>query len=447
IVADDLRADDLAAMPAVRRRLIGEGTRCEQCIAPAPGCAPARASILRGQYPHNHGVLRGSGRFGGFGVFRERGNEAATIATWLQDAGYRTALIGKYLNEYPVGASANHIPPGWNEWAGTTKGGYHGFELNEDGELRRYRKRDGAYQTDVLTAKAIDFVERSTREGAPFFLYLSPRAPHGPATPAARRAGTFSESSAPRPPSFDPADVSGKPGWLQIRPLLDSEQIDAVDATYRVRQETLQSLDEMIAGRDDRGAGGGAGGGRRGRPDLYRLHLGPWLSPGGAPDRRRQGNPLREAIQVPLVVHGPGVPATNTPALASTIDLAPTIAAWAGTDVPKFVDGRSLAPVLETGPDPDDWRAAVLVQHHPQSPGPGRWAAGVQGVAGEWSALRRVCGRVAGAVRSGIGSAPARQSRAGDPSPDPGCAGGGAGRPRQLRWPRRAGGAGGANPA
>jgi arylsulfatase A-like enzyme len=363
IVADDLRADDLAAMPSVRSRLIGEGTHCEQCIAPAPGCAPARASILRGQYPHNHGVLRGSGRFGGFGVFRDQGNEASTIATWLQDAGYRTGLIGKYLNEYPVGAPANHIPPGWDEWAGATKGGYHGFELNEDGELRRYRKRDGAYQTDVLTAKAIDFVERATREGAPFFLYLSPRAPHGPATPAARHAGTFSASSAPRPPSFDPDDVSGKPEWLQIRAPLDSEQIDAVDATYRARQETLLSLDEMIAALvavlDAAGA----------LDQTYIVftsdhgyHLGEHRIVGG------KGTPYEEAIQVPLVVRGPDVPATNTPALASTIDLAPTIAAWAGAEVPEFVDGRSLAPVLAAGPDPDEWRAAVLVQHHHNRP-------------------------------------------------------------------------------
>src|SRR6478735_1950417 len=98
ILLDDLRADDLAAMPIVQSHLVAEGTTCENFFATAPLCAPSRASILRGEYPHNHGVLRGSGVFGGFDLFQTQGEEQSTIATWLHDAGYRTALIGKYLN-------------------------------------------------------------------------------------------------------------------------------------------------------------------------------------------------------------------------------------------------------------------------------------------------------------------------------------------------------------
>ena len=94
VVADDLRADDLAAMPAVQALLVEQGIVCNQCVASAPGCAPARASILRGQYPHNHAVLRGSGRVAGLTRFQAMANEASTVATWLRDAGYRTALVG-----------------------------------------------------------------------------------------------------------------------------------------------------------------------------------------------------------------------------------------------------------------------------------------------------------------------------------------------------------------
>src|SRR4051812_28275085 len=72
ILLDDLRADDLAAMTDVQARLVDEGTTFENFFVTAPLCAPARASILRGQYPHNHRVLRGSGEFGGFDLFQSQ---------------------------------------------------------------------------------------------------------------------------------------------------------------------------------------------------------------------------------------------------------------------------------------------------------------------------------------------------------------------------------------
>lgn len=361
IVADDMRADDLPAMPATRALLAASGTTFEQCLTPTPGCAPARASILRGQYPHNHGVQRGSGRRGGFGRFREMGNEESTLATWLHDAGYRTSLIGKYLNEYPIGAEPNHIPPGWDEWHAATKGGYIGFELNENGELVRYRKRDKDYQTDVLAARTADFLTRAAAEDEPFFLYLAPRAPHGPATPAARHEGMFADRAAPRPPSFNERDVGDKPRWLREAPPLDEEQIATIDSTYRARLETLQAMDELVATVVRTLEAAGA------LEDTFIVltsdhgsHLGEHRIVGG------KGTPYEEAIRVPLVIRGPGAPPGQTAALASLVDLAPTIAGWAGADVPAFADGRSLAPALQGAPA--SWREAVLVSHHHNRP-------------------------------------------------------------------------------
>lgn len=360
IVADDLRADELWAMPAVQT-LLDEGISFEQAFAATPGCAPSRASLLRGQYPHNHGVLRGSGDLGGFGRFRAMGNEASTLATWLQHAGYRTALIGKYLNDYPSGAEPNHIPPGWDEWAGATKGGYVGFELNENGRLVRYRKRDRAYQTDVLAEKATSYVAAAAAAGDPFFLYLAPRAPHGPATPAPRHEGAFAAESAPRPPSFDAADVTGKPRWLREATPLDTEVVAEIEAVYQGRLEALQALDDLIAGLVAALETAGA------LQNTYIVftsdhgyHLGEHRIVGG------KGTPYDEAIRVPLVIRGPGVAVGQTSALASLIDLAPTIAAWAGADIPRFVDGRPLQPVLQ-GP-PAAWREAVFVTHHHNRP-------------------------------------------------------------------------------
>jgi arylsulfatase A-like enzyme len=360
IVADDMRADDLVDMPATQELLVAQGMSFEQCFASTPSCAPSRASILRGQYPHNHGVLRGSEKHWGFGLFRELGNETSTVATWLHDVGYRTALVGKYLNNYPSGAAPNYIPAGWDEWIGVTNGGYEDFELNEGGTLVSYNQRDQPYQTDVLATKATDFVTRTGKSDQPFFLYIAPRAPHAPITPAARHEGAFADASAPRPPSFDAMGV-GKPSWVQEEPALDGRALTKVDSTYRARKETLLGLDELIADLVDSLAATGR------LDNTYIIltsdngyHLGEHRVVAA------KGTAYEEVIRVPLVVRGPDVPVGQTMALASVIDLAPTIATWADAEIPGFVDGRSLIPALDG--DQPAWRRAVLVQQYRDHP-------------------------------------------------------------------------------
>jgi N-acetylglucosamine-6-sulfatase len=360
IVGDDMRADDLADMPSTQELLVGPGMRFAQCFASAPSCAPSRASILRGQYPHNHGVLRGSEKQWGFGRFHDLGNETSTIATWLQGAGYRTALVGKYLNNYPRGATPTYIPPGWDEWTAVTEGNYEDFELNADGTLVSFPRRDQAYQTDVLATTAADFIARTARSAAPFFLYLAPRAAHSRPIPPPRHAGTFAAAPVPRPPSFD---VRGgdKSLWAQREPALNAEATAKVDATYRARKETLLGLDDLIAELIATLEAAGI------LDTTYiiltsdnGLHLG---------EHRiiaLKGTAYEEVIRVPLVIRGPGVAPGNTTALASVIDLAPTIATWAGAEIPAFVDGRSLTGVLDGEPAP--WRQAVLIQHHRDNP-------------------------------------------------------------------------------
>ncbi len=78
-------------------------------------CCPSRASILRGQYTHNHQVRTNTRPDGGFEKFRSMGHEDSTVATWLESEGYQTALIGKYLNGYAKGNDETYVPPGWYE--------------------------------------------------------------------------------------------------------------------------------------------------------------------------------------------------------------------------------------------------------------------------------------------------------------------------------------------
>src|SRR6266542_3392001 len=140
-------------------------------------CCPSRASILRGQYPHNTEILHNAPPLSGFEKFRDLGHESSTLATWLHAAGYRTAMFGKYLNGYLLGRAGQcHVPPGWSEWHGSRADPvlYFGEQISENGQLVTYGKDPSDYHPDVLTAKVVRFLEsRPRNDTQPFFIYLS----------------------------------------------------------------------------------------------------------------------------------------------------------------------------------------------------------------------------------------------------------------------------------
>ncbi|MEJ7872210.1 MAG: sulfatase, partial [Rubrobacteraceae bacterium] len=282
ILADDMRADDFEYMPRTRQLLAEEGLAFDNAFVAHSLCCPSRASILRGQYTHNHQVWTNNPPDGGFSEFRSMGHEDSTVATWLKDEGYQTALIGKYLNGYARRDEETYVPPGWDEWHGVLGGGdYYDYRLNENGEVVSYGGEEQDYQTDVLADKARDYVRRvdGSASPSPFFLYLAPGTPHGPFVPAPRHKGAYDEEGsgsgvgAPRRPSFYESDVGDKPEWVRDLPLLKSAEETAeageeateeeyggsdeespvgteemIDSAYRTRLEMLLSLDDMVAG-------------------------------------------------------------------------------------------------------------------------------------------------------------------------------------------------------
>jgi N-acetylglucosamine-6-sulfatase len=205
IVSDDERLDANRRMRNVERLLARHGVRFAQYITTTSECAPSRASILTGRYPEHTGVVANFGPHG-YPSFDER----STLATWLHDAGYTTALVGKYLNNYTL-AGDHHIPPGWDRWVAVDsvpEERYYGYTLNENGREISYGTRPTDYSTTVLTREAIGFL-RSAR--GPFFLYFAPVAPHLPAIPAPIDRGSIGTLPRPRSPAFDEADISDKP--------------------------------------------------------------------------------------------------------------------------------------------------------------------------------------------------------------------------------------------
>lgn len=368
ILADDLdlSLDTVTTMPHLQALLVDQGVTLGNFFANSSVCCPSRATLLRGQYVHNHQVYtNGPPPDGGFEMFRDLGHENDTIATRLQDAGYRTALFGKYLNRYPFGSPSNYVPTGWHEWysPSPTRPGSNQFNytLNENGTLVSYGSDPEDYLQDVLTGKALSFITRTVSSGEPFLLYFGAFGPHVPSTPAPRHSALFTDTMAPRTPSFNELDVSDKPEGIRNLPLLTEEEIQQIDDGYRLWLQSMQAIDESIDGIVQTLQATGQ------LTNTYIFfssdngyHMGQHrLAPG-----KYVG--YEEDIRVPLFVRGPQVPLSQTVShLAGMVDLAPTFAEIAGIASPIYADGRSLLPLLGDSPPPlSEWRQAMLFEQY-----------------------------------------------------------------------------------
>jgi arylsulfatase A-like enzyme len=353
----DLLLGTLDHLPNIRRLLSDAGTTLTGATVTNSLCCPSRSTLLRGQYTHSHRVYTNVAPTGGHAKFRALGRDSSTLATWLHDAGYATALLGKYLNGYP-GRDRDYVPPGWTRWSSPVAGGYgmYDYALNEDGAIRRYGHAASDYITDVLARQAREFVRASAAAGTPFYLEVATYAPHQPATVAPRHRALLPDLRAPRTPSFDAAGAGDGPARLRRRPL-DPAEMSRLDSLYRRRVLSMLAVDELVASLvatlDSTG--------QLGRTYVVftsdnGFHLGQHRLLAG------KATAYEEDVRVPFIVRGPGVAAGHrVDALVENVDVAPTFAALAGAPVPAFVDGRSILPLLR-GETPRDWRRVALVE-------------------------------------------------------------------------------------
>jgi arylsulfatase A-like enzyme len=357
-------------MPRTRAELADQGAEFPQAFMTTPLCCPSRSSILQGSYAHRTGVYKNGGNNGGADDFQD----AESIAVWLQNAGYRTSLIGKYLNGYAqlwTSPAPPYVPPGWTEWRGMKNVAYFNYTIVEpDGNGGytevAYGNAATDYSTDVLREKAKTFISDSVSLGEPFFLYLAFKAPHLPQIPAPRHENMFQSIPAWRPPSYNEPDVSDKPTWLQARTPQDSVELDQI----RIDQlEMLQAVDEAIGGSTTYSITG------------IMEHL---RNLGVADDTlvvffadngwywgehrlRAKNNPYEEAIRSPMMVRYPRlIPLPRRDSrFALNIDLAPTFAELAGVGIPILHDGVSLVTVFD-GTTPT-WRTDFLTEGWPNT--------------------------------------------------------------------------------
>jgi N-acetylglucosamine-6-sulfatase len=384
VMTDDQDWHSMWAMRKTRQLIGGRGTTFDHSFISFSLCCPSRATLLTGQYAHNHSVKWNNWPLGGFRKLRG----AQTLPVWLERAGYFTAHIGKYLNEYGEDGPTV-VPPGWTDWYGAvdpTTYDYYGFTINHNGRLKMYPRTPRFYSTDVYTELAEDVIRAGHRSGKPFFLSLAPNAPHTvarandarmegtPAIPPPRYANRFASPHLPRYPNFNEEDVSDKPPLIQqVFPSLTDDDVDALTAHYRGRMGSLLGVDDMVADvvRTLK---------RTGEYDntviVYTSDNG-WilgehrLRDPVTEDGRAAGVkylPYEGSTRVPLMIAGPGIPHRTVHGVTINPDWAATIADLTGARPALPGDGRSLLPVTSHPNALDD--RAVLFETFPNPRAP-----------------------------------------------------------------------------
>jgi N-acetylglucosamine-6-sulfatase len=309
-------------------------------------CGPSRASFLTGQYPHNHGLYTNNTSPNGYASF----SEASTLAVWLKNSGYRTGLIGKYINGYgfvlPPGGTGNPalwVPPGWSDWEAFVSPNYYNYQINVNGALETHGSAAADYSTDVLAAKAANFITASS--GGPFFLWVTLNAPHDPFTPPPRYATAFAGVAGPRNVGWNEMDMSDKPAWLRALPLLGpagSNVIPWIDAAHEGQMGALLAIDDAVA---TILRALSASGSLANTYVIFTSDNGYMKGEHRIPyDKIVAYDP---SAKVPLIIRGPNVLAERTRAeIVSNIDLTATILDLAGVMPGRVIDGRSFRLML-----------------------------------------------------------------------------------------------------
>lgn len=373
-------------MPRLQSQVIGNGTSLNftESFVTRAHCCPSRATFLTGQYAHNHGVMTNDPPFGGV----ERFHDDSTLATWLKTAGYRTGLVGKYLNGYGSATSQTFVPPGWDDWQGLhdfSSSRPYFYNVNDNGSVIQHN----TYNTDQMAQRAVDFIQESNAN-QPFFLYVAPSAPHmsinpqynacpAPGAspwefntvtlerldwgytvfPAPRHQGLIYGDSArfplPMPPSFN-EDVDDKPVWYRNN-AMTAANIDCLQKNYWRRLESMLGIDELV-GRVDSALSQ-----KQVRSNTIVIFTSDNGFMMGEHRQLHKGQAFEESIRVPLIIGYPGTGGARTIShVVLNNDLAPTIAALAGATPTIPVDGRSLLPLF-VSPGPIVWRKRFVVEH------------------------------------------------------------------------------------
>jgi len=307
--------DGLSSTPTLDA-LMAESVCLTQHYSASPICAPARAGLMTGRYPHRTGAietreLRGLCNL----ALRE-----TTIGDLLKRAGYATGYVGKWHN----GGVRREFHPnarGFDEFAGFRSGwqDYFDWVLDRNGS---FEKSDGRYLTDVFTEEAVGFIRRN--RDRPFFLHLAYNAPHTPLQAPEDEVRPFAETG-----KFNR-------GVSTIYAMIHRMDAGVARVLETLRREGLEA-DTIVLFTSDNGPQFGG----RGEDCTTRFNCGLH----GSKSFVYEGG-----IRVPMLLRWPaGLDAgREVHHMVHFCDWLPTLLAAAGLEVPAelALDGRNVLPVL-----------------------------------------------------------------------------------------------------
>ncbi len=354
ILTDDQRIGTMDVMPATLRRFADQGATFPHAFATTPLCCPSRSSIFTGRFAHNHGVQSNARHA------PDVLDQKTTVQRYLQDAGYRTALFGKYLNLWPVVDN----PPHFDRWAITSpshhSSGYYGGTWNVEGTARTVDR----YSTDFIEEQGVRYIsDQESTDGQPWFLELAVYAPHLRAVPEPAYADAPVPTFHPNP-AIRESDRSDKPRY--VRRSIPAA-MRGIEATRRKQLRSLMSVDDLVATVFRTLAATG---------ELDHT-LAFFLSDNGflwgEHGLRAKMHAYDPSIRVPFYMRWPGHVRSGSVdnRFVANIDIAPTILAAAGLpqDTATPMDGRSLL-------DPSWRRDRILTEYwRPNPADPPTWAS------------------------------------------------------------------------
>ncbi|WP_164103203.1 sulfatase family protein [Candidatus Laterigemmans baculatus] len=364
-------------------------------------CGPSRAVILTGKHSHINGFMNNGNRFDG---------SQPTFPKMLQQAGYQTALFGKWhLQGEPQGFDAWRILPGQGEY-------YNPVMIGPEG-----RERIEGYCTDVVTELSLEWLKRGRDQDKPFLLMCQHKAPHRNWMPPLRYLTLYDDVDIPEPETlfddyednasparhqemeidrhmdltFDlfvdltadseqpekPTDVSARRNMRHMTP----EQLAAWNAAFGPKNEAFHkanlkgrdlvrwkyqrymknylrciksvddSVQQLMAHLEEAGLA-------ENTIVVYSSDQGFYLGDHGWYDKRWM---YEESLRMPLIVKWPGVtqPGSTADAMVQNLDYAETFLDAAGVEIPDDMQGASLVPLLE-GQQPDDWRNSIYYHYY-----------------------------------------------------------------------------------
>jgi arylsulfatase A-like enzyme len=319
IITDDQRIESMGPMRKTRAWFKRGGTEYANAFATTPLCCPSRASIFTGRYAHNH-------------LVRTNADAAelaprSTLAYYLRQDGYQTAIVGKYLNSWT--GQPSHFEQ-WHTFE--NRSGYKNVPFNSNGVIHRVKR----YSTDYLSSRARALVRGfESQDAKPWFMVVGTWAPHTPANAEKKYRRTKVGGWAGNPAVFE-EDRSDKPSFVQ-----DKEAVFKGGKKLRTRQlRTLKSVDDLV----DRVFGTMSSMGETG--DTLAFFVSDngiaWAEHG----MKTKATPYAPAVRVPMLARWPGhLPqGVREDALVGNIDIAPTVLEASGIepDPASPIDGRSL---------------------------------------------------------------------------------------------------------